>query len=211
MYIIIVGCGKVGSYLAKLLDEKNDVVIIDKDEKSFEKLTDFNGVTIVGDALDTDVLKEAGIEKADAVCVITSNDNANIVIGQVAKKIFNVGKVIIRISDPDKEKICKLLEIETINTTSIFASLIRDGLTKKISCDFLFGNEDLTIIELNPDKITGKKIEEINVDGELQIFAIIRGNRGIIPEKGLKIEKNDIIIGIAKRKSLNKFEEILKI
>jgi trk system potassium uptake protein TrkA len=211
MYIIIVGCGKVGSYLAKLLDEKNDVVVIDKDEKSFEKLTDFNGVTLIGDALDIDVLKNAEIEKADAVCVITSNDNANIVIGQVAKKIFNVEKVIIRITDPNKEKICKLLEIETINTTSLFASLIKDGLTKKISCDFLFGNEDLTIVELNTDKIIGKKIEEINIDGQLQIFAIIRGNRGIIPEKKLKIEKNDIIIGIVERKNLNKFEDILKV
>jgi len=211
MYIIIVGCGKVGSYLAKLLDEKNDVVIIDKDEKNFEKLADFNGLTVVGDALDIDILKEAGIEKADAICVITSNDNANIVIGQVAKKIFNVEKVIIRISDPNKEKICKLLEIETINTTSLFASLIKDGLTKKISCDFLFGNEDLTIVELNTDKIIGKKIEEINIDGKLQIFAVIRGNKGIIPEKGLKIEKNDIIIGIAERKSLNRLEGILKL
>ena len=211
MYIIIVGCGKVGSYLAKLLDEKNDVVVIDKDEKSFEKLIDFNGVTLVGDALDIDVLKEAGIEKADAVCVITSNDNANIVIGQVAKKIFNVEKVIIRITDPNKEKICKLLEIEIINTTSLFASLIKDGLTKKISCDFLFGNEDLAIVELNTNRIIGKKIEEINIDGQLQIFAIIRGNKGIIPEKKLKIEKNDIIIGIVERKSLNKFEDILKV
>ncbi len=211
MYIIIVGCGKIGSYLAKLLDEKNDVVVIDKDEKSFDKLVDFNGKTIVGDALDIDVLKEAGIEKADAICVITGNDNANIVIGQVSKKMFNVSRVIIKVSDPNKEKICELLGIETINTTSLVANLIKDGLTKRISCDFLFSNEDLTIVELKSDEIIGKKIEEVNIDGKLQIFAIIRGDRGIIPEKDLKIEKDDIVIGITERKNINKFKNILKL
>ncbi|HOK56656.1 MAG TPA: TrkA family potassium uptake protein [bacterium] len=210
MYIIIVGCGKIGSYLAKLFDEKNDVVVIDKDEKSFEKLIDFNGITKLGDALDIDVLKEAGIEKADAIAVITSNDNANIVIGQVAKKMFKVPKVIIRISDPNKEKICKLLDIETINTTTLIASLIKEGLTKKIYSTHLIENEDFAIVELKNENFVGKKIEEINVNGELQIFAIIRGNKGIVPDKNFKIEKDDIIIGITERKNLNKFKRILK-
>jgi trk system potassium uptake protein TrkA len=210
MYIIIVGCGKIGSYLAKILDETNDVVVIDKDEKSFEKLVNFNGITKLGDALDSEVLKDAGIEKADAVCVITSNDNTNIVIGQVAKKIFNVEKVIIRISDPNREKICKLLNIETINTTTLIASLIKDGLTKKISSTYLLENEDFTIIELNSENFVGKRIEEINIDGELIIFALIRGNSGIVPDKNLKVEKDDIIIGITEKRNLKKFKRILK-
>ncbi|MGC8976856.1 MAG: potassium channel family protein [Candidatus Ratteibacteria bacterium] len=210
MYIIIVGCGKVGSYLAKLLDEDNDVVVIDKDEKSFDKLIDFNGKTILGDALDIDVLKDAEIEKSDAIAILTSNDNANIVIGQIAKKIFNVPKVIIRISDPNKEKICKLLDLETINTTTLLASLIKEGLTKRISSRYLFENEDFAIVELKSENFIGKKIEEINIDGKLSVFAIIRGNKGIVPDKKLKIEKDDIIIGIIEKKNLNKFKRILK-
>mgnify|MGYP003933034131 CR=1 FL=1 len=210
MYIIIVGCGKIGAYLAKILDEKNDVVVIDKDEKSFEKLVNFNGITKLGDALDLDVLKDAGIEKADAIAVITSNDNANIVIGQVSKKMFKVPKVIIRISDPNKEKICKLLDIETINTTTLIAYLIKDGLTKKISSTYLLENENFTIVELNPEILVGKRIEEVNIDGELIIFAVIRDNSGIVPEKNLKIEKNDILIGITEKRNLNKFKRILK-
>ncbi|MCM8804774.1 MAG: TrkA family potassium uptake protein [Candidatus Omnitrophica bacterium] len=210
MYMIIVGCGKIGSYLAKLLDKENDVVVIDKDEKSFEKLQNFNGVIKLGDALDIDVLKEAGIEKADAIFVITSNDNANIVIGQVSKKMFNVPKVIIRISDPNKEKICKLFEIETINTTTLIASLIKEGLTKRISSNYFFENEDLTIAELKSELFIGKNVEDININGELQVFAIIRGNKGFIPDKNFKIEKDDIIIGIIEKRNLNKFKKILK-
>lgn len=210
MYIVIVGCGKIGSYLAKLLDKENDVVVIDKDEKSFEKLHNFNGIVKLGDALDIDVLKEAGIEKADAIAIITSNDNANIVIGQISKKMFKVPKVIVRISDPNKEKICKLLEIETINTTQIFASLIKEGLIKKISSSYLLENEDLTIVELKNENFIGKRIEDINIDGEIQVFAIIRGNKGLIPDKNFKIERDDVIIGIIEKRNLNKFKKILK-
>ncbi|MCS7181170.1 MAG: TrkA family potassium uptake protein [bacterium] len=210
MYIIIVGCGKVGTYLAKLLDENNNVVVIDKEEKNLEKLTDFNGLTILGDALDIEVLKMAGIEKADAIAVMTNNDNVNIIVGQVSKKMFNVPKVIIRISDPNKEKICKLFDIEIINTTSLTASLVNDGLTKKLVYPYILENKELTLVEIEGKELKGKKIEEINTNGLLNIFAIIRNGKGIIPEKNMKIEENDIIIGIVEKTNLNKFRKFIK-
>ncbi|MGB9678081.1 MAG: DAK2 domain-containing protein, partial [Candidatus Ratteibacteria bacterium] len=200
----------IGENIKDLFYSLGASIVIDKDEKSFDKLIDFNGKTILGDALDIDVLKDAEIEKSDAIAILTSNDNANIVIGQIAKKIFNVPKVIIRISDPNKEKICKLLDLETINTTTLLASLIKEGLTKRISSRYLFENEDFAIVELKSENFIGKKIEEINIDGKLSVFAIIRGNKGIVPDKKLKIEKDDIIIGIIEKKNLNKFKRILK-
>lgn len=211
MYIIIVGCGKIGTYLAKLLDENNDVVIIDKDEKSFEKLFDFNGITIIGDALDIEVLKNSGIEKADAIAVMTSNDNVNIIVGQISKKMFNVPKVIIRISDPNKEKICKLFDIEIINTTSLIASLVNDGLVKKMTYNYLLDNKELMIVELESKELKGKKVEDINEEGKLNIFAMIRDGKGMIPDKKTKIEENDIIIGIIEKESLSKFKRIIKL
>ncbi|MCM8771509.1 MAG: NAD-binding protein [Candidatus Omnitrophica bacterium] len=211
MYIIIVGCGKIGSYLAKILDEKNDVVVIDKDEKNFEKLGDFNGMTIVGDALDIDILKESGIEKADAIAVTTSNDNVNIIIAQIAKKKFKIPRVIARISDPLKDEICKNFGIETINVTSIISSLVKDGLTKKLAIKHLIENEDFTIVELKNELFVGKKIKEINKNGELLIIGIIRNNENFIPEEDFLIEKNDKIIGITKKNFLNKFRKLIEL
>ncbi|MFA5338299.1 MAG: NAD-binding protein [Candidatus Omnitrophota bacterium] len=98
MYVIIVGCGRVGSELAKLLsNEGHDVVVIDKSPSSFDRLGGtFNGITLVGNGFDQDLLKSAGIEKADAFCTVTNGDNTNLISAQVAKKIFNVPKVIAR-------------------------------------------------------------------------------------------------------------------
>ncbi|MCM8818000.1 MAG: TrkA family potassium uptake protein [Candidatus Omnitrophica bacterium] len=210
MYIIIVGCGKIGVYLAKLLDEKNDVVVIDKDEKSFEKLESFNGNTVIGDGLDIDKLRESGIEKADAIAITTSNDNANIIIAQIAKKKFNVPRVIARISDPIKEEICKNFGIETINTTSIIASLINDGLYKKISLKYLIENQDLTIIEIKNENFINKKVKEINKNEELLVIAVIRNNESYIPEDDFLIEKGDKIICITKKAVLNKLKRIIE-
>ncbi|MEK7868403.1 MAG: NAD-binding protein, partial [Candidatus Omnitrophota bacterium] len=98
MHIIIAGCGRVGSELARLLsNEGHDVIIIDKNKSSFDRLRGtFNGVTLVGSGFDTGLLKQAGIEKADAFCAVTNGDNTNLISAQVAKKIFNVPKVIAR-------------------------------------------------------------------------------------------------------------------
>lgn len=210
MYIIIVGCGKIGAHLAKLLDEKNDVVVIDKDEKSFEKLKDFNGNAVIGDGLDIDILKENGIERADAIAVTTSNDNANIVIAQIAKKKFNIPKVIARISDPVKEDICKNLGIETINTTTIVSSLINEGLSKKIALKYLIENNDLAIVELKNENFIGKKIKEINKKEELIVIAVIRNEEGYIPYDDFTVEKDDKIIGITKKSLLNKLKRIIE-
>lgn len=210
MYIIIIGCGKIGSYLAKSLEKDHNVIVIDKEEKSFEKLGEFNGSTFIGDGLDIDILKEVGIEKADAIAVTTSNDNVNIVIGQIAKKKFNISRVIIRISDPKKEEICRNLGIETINTTSMIASLIKDGLNKKVAIKYLIENKDLTIVEINSDLFVNKKMNSIKKEG-LIIVAVIRNNESIIPDDNLVVEKGDIIIGITKRNLLNKMKGILKL
>ncbi len=99
MYVVIVGCGRVGSELAKLLSQEgHNVVVIDKEQRSFARLGHaFNGITLTGNGFDVELLKEAGIEKTDAFCAVTNGDNTNIMAAQVAKKIFKVPKVIARI------------------------------------------------------------------------------------------------------------------
>lgn len=124
-YILIVGCGRLGAHLANSLGESkfNSIVIIDKNEQAFDRLkTTFSGFRIEADALELDVLKAAKIKDADVVLVTTNRDNTNIMIAQVAKKIFNVDKVIARLIDPLRESIYSELGIETISPTALSAN-----------------------------------------------------------------------------------------
>ncbi len=121
MYIIIVGCGRIGSMLATdLSNDGNDVVIIDRDRTQLEVLgSGFNGMRSVGVEYDNDVLLEAGIEKADVFYAMTPNDNVNLVAAQIASKVFGVKRVISRVNDPSKQFLYDQLGIESICPTSL--------------------------------------------------------------------------------------------
>ncbi|MCL1904388.1 MAG: TrkA family potassium uptake protein [Oscillospiraceae bacterium] len=115
-YIIVVGCGRLGANLATALsDVGENVVLIDKSAESFRKLSpSFGGITLVGDASEMTVLNNAGIAKATAVISLTNNDNTNIMVAQLAKKMFNINQVIARLYDPERECVYREFGIETI-------------------------------------------------------------------------------------------------
>ncbi len=127
MYIIIAGCGKVGSSVAKeFVDDGHDVVIIDKDKERLESLgTGLNALRIVGVEYDIDILKEAGIDECDVFLALTQNDSINITSCQMAKKIFNVKKVIAKVSDVNKEHIYISLGIDYISPIKLGIEAIK--------------------------------------------------------------------------------------
>ena len=102
MKALVIGCGRVGSTIAlQLQREEWDVVVVDENEDALSRLGEhWPGAFLVGHGMDTDLLREAGIEEADAVVVATDGDNTNIVIGQVAQKRFDIGCVVVRVLDP---------------------------------------------------------------------------------------------------------------
>jgi len=116
LYIIIIGCGRLGAILANRLSSKgHSIVVIDKDMDNFPQLnSDFSGFTIEGDATEISVLKKARIEKADVFLAVTNNDNINLMVAQVAKDIFNVPKVVARVYDPKREIIYNNMNVSTI-------------------------------------------------------------------------------------------------
>ena len=115
-YTIIIGCGRLGANLANTLsDSGEDVLIIDKNKDSFRKLSPaFGGLTLNGDATDLDVLQEAQISNATAVIAVTNNDNANILVAQIAREIFHIERVIARLYDPEREYVYREFGIDTI-------------------------------------------------------------------------------------------------
>jgi trk system potassium uptake protein TrkA len=130
MKVIIMGCGRVGGRLAGLLDiEGHSVTILDIDSYSFRRLPpDFAGTALVGDGMDEEVLKKAGIEEADAFVAVTQADNRNIMAAQIARHIFNVPKVVCRIYDPLRRELFNSLGLEALSPTTTFAQMLKDRI-----------------------------------------------------------------------------------
>ena len=126
MKIVILGCGRVGSRLATTLDKMgHKVAIIDKSKDAFSRLPeDFHGKAIVGIGIDEDVLRSAGIEKADVFAAVTNGDNTNIMASEVAKELFHVPQVIARIYDPLREETYHTLGLQTLCPTTLISNTI---------------------------------------------------------------------------------------
>jgi trk system potassium uptake protein TrkA len=122
-YIIIVGCGRLGSHLASLLSKaRKSVIVIDNKEDAFNRLSDdFSGFTIEADAIEEETLLEAKINRADVVVTTTNDDNTNVMIAQIAKTIYGVPKVIARLFDPSRQEMYEELDIDTICPTILSA------------------------------------------------------------------------------------------
>jgi trk system potassium uptake protein len=130
MHVVIVGCGRVGSSLAmSLVAEGWDVSVIDDRAESFHLLgEDFAGQFVDGKALDWEVLRTAGIERADAVVTATDGDNTNIVVAQVALKKFGVKCVVARVYDPLRAELFAQTGIRTVCPTKDARALLLDAV-----------------------------------------------------------------------------------
>jgi trk system potassium uptake protein len=133
-FIIIVGCGRLGAYLAnKLSSEGASVVAVDRNEKAFEALTsEYSGFQIEGDATEFAVLKQARMDEADIVIGATSDDNVNIMIAQMAQKVFQVPNVIARVFEPRRMELCAALGIECVCPTSVASELMLRSLEDRV-------------------------------------------------------------------------------
>jgi trk system potassium uptake protein TrkA len=212
MYVIIVGCGRVGSELAKLLsNEGHDVVVIDKSQSSFERLGGtFNGLTKVGNGFNLELLKQVGIEKADAFCAVTNGDNTNLISAQVAKKIFNVPKVFARVYDPQRAYIYAALGLDIISGTILVAAMLRDKIIESKFSSYLIETKELGVIEIEvKSSLVGKTVQEVNIPGEFAVAAIRRVQGDIIPESWTVLKNKDVLMGVVKVSSLKKVKEKL--
>lgn len=128
MKVIVLGCGRVGSALATLMSrEDHEVSIIDRDSTAFRRLgSDFSGTRVVGNGIDEDVLRRAGVQSADAFVSVTNGDNTNIMAAQIAKEKFDVGRVMARLYDPIRAEAYSKMGIPTFCSTVVGAGIIKD-------------------------------------------------------------------------------------
>ena len=195
MYIIIAGCRKVGSHLAMMLSQENhDVVVIDPDEESFNALgSGFNGVTIKGMPIDEDILRQAGIEKADALAAVTNNDNMNGMITQIAQNIFRVPKVVTRVYDPEKEHVFRELGLETMCPTMMAVEQIRDRITHAGRCErHDFNGTEVYFHYVRPGKrVIGKNMSTLMTNN---VFAILKRGVFMFAQPNLKVDEDDMLV-----------------
>ena len=139
MNVVIVGCGRVGGFLAGLLDtEGHHVSVVDIASTSparaerawFQHLpSTFKGETILGDGTDLEILRQAGVEKADALLALTEGDNRNLMAAQIAQKIFGVAQVIAKVNDPIRAATYRGQGLYTFSRTTILATLLHAVLS----------------------------------------------------------------------------------
>jgi len=196
MRYLIVGCGRVGSALAKYLDaDGHEVIVVDENATAFKRLGQkFKGHVVVGTGIDYDVLKRAGAATADGFIAVTNGDNRNIMAALIAQRMFKIKRVVARIYDPPRGQMYRELGVETVCPTTVGAKLIRDVLMEapwNSLQSFDFGKlTSISAIVTQND--AGKTIGEIEKSGRIRVSAVRRASGGVvIASSDMVLEEGD--------------------
>ena len=214
MHVVIGGYGRVGRYLAKMLEfEGHTVSVIDQDPFVFdcEEFDEIMGQKFVGPVFDTDVLEDAGIRDADCFAAVTSGDNSNIVAARIAKEHYRVPRVLARIYDPRRAEIYRGLGISTIASVTWTSGRLLGMVTHAdLHSEYQYGDADVEMMEVPlPAGLIGKTAAELTVPGEITVATILRGGQGILPGATTTFEKDDTIYVNVLRESAEKLERLL--
>jgi trk system potassium uptake protein TrkA len=213
MKLIIMGCGRVGEQVARLMvEEGHDVTVIDYEANSLARLgPNFKGRTVKGIGFDRDVLVRAGIEQADAFAATSSSDNANIIAARIARNIFQVPRVIARLYDPRRAEIYRRLGLLTISSTNWGAERIRELLLhEELDPRLSFGSGEVCLLSIEaPPMWVGKSVRHLSVPGEVAVAAISRQGQAFIPMTGTEIQERDIVHLIILAAAMDRFKTML--
>jgi trk system potassium uptake protein len=212
MRYLIVGCGRVGSALAKLLDaDGHEVIVVDENASAFKRLAHtFKGHFVVGTGIDYDVLKRAGAATADGFIAVTNGDNRNIMAALIAQRMFKIKRIVARIYDPQRGQMYRELGVQTVCPTTIGAKIIRDTLMEApwdALQSFDFGKfTSLSAFVSSED--AGKRIGDIEVAGRIRIAAVRRRTAGVVvATNDLVLEVGDELNAIVAPEAMSEFAQ----
>jgi trk system potassium uptake protein TrkA len=216
VYIIVVGGGKVGYYLTKtLLNEGYEVLLVEQDREKVETYSErFGSVVLEGNGAEAAVLAAAGAARADVLIAVTGEDEDNLVICQMAKHKFQIGKTIARVNNPKNEEIFKRLNTDvTVSQTNHILGLIEQAIPDRAFIHLLsLRHADLAIIEatVTPESpVANKTIEEIDLPVSCVIAAIARQADLIVPDPTTEILPDDEIIALTHRTEEDELRRLL--
>ncbi len=213
MKVIIMGCGRVGEQVARIMsDEGHGVAVVDYDGNALARLgPDFKGRKVKGIGFDRKVLIAAGIEQADAFAATSSSDNVNIVAARLARNIFHVPKVVARLYDPRRAEIYRRLGLVTISSTTWGAQRIHELLTHaNLDPVMTFGHGEVALIEFEaPPRLVGRTVNNLTVSGEVHVTTITRQGKAFLPTLGAEFRAGDVIHLAVLAAAMERVEEML--
>jgi trk system potassium uptake protein len=197
LHVVVVGCGRVGSGLARILEDGgHTVAVVDKQAKAFRRLPEgFSGRTIQGVGFDRDHLRAAGIEEAGALAAVTSGDNSNIMVARTAREVFGVERVIARIYDPRRAAIYEKLGIPTIATVQWTTDrVLRRILPDAPATEWTDASANVVLVERPvPPGWAGRRLADLELDGVAKVAALSRLGVGRIPAPDLVTQEGDVV------------------
>jgi trk/ktr system potassium uptake protein len=213
MHIVIMGCGRVGSTLAHILEDRdNTVSVIDRDPEAFRRLRSaFKGDKVTGIGFDRHVLTQAGIERADAFVAVSSGDNSNIISARVARETFSVNRVVARIYDPRRAEVYERLGIPTVATVRWTA----DQMLRKIIPE---GGEPLwrdptgkivlAEVAFSPAWI-GEQVKSLEANTATRIAFVDRLGQAFVPDPGTVLQEGDVLHVVTRETELDRIAAAL--
>lgn len=206
MYVVIAGCGRVGARLATdLAVDGHDVVVIDRDSSTFGNLgAAFNGMTLHGNAIDEDVLRAAGIARADAFAAATSLDSVNIMAAQTARQIFGVPRVVARVAEPRREPVFREFGLDTVCGTNLAADqfralLLAEGVHHRA---YLGAHEVVQVEIVVDDQHAGLTPADLEVPGTFRLIAAVREGHACIPLPDFRTRAGDVLVAAVRTDEL---------
>ncbi len=215
MRYLIVGCGRVGSTLAKLLDaDDHQVIVVDENPNAFKRLEQkFKGHVVVGTGIDYDVLKRAGASGADGFIAVTNGDNRNVMAALIAKRMFGIARIVARIYDPARGLLYRELGIDTVCPTTVGAKMIRDTLMEApwdTLQSFDFGKVT-SVRAFIGTELAGKRVADFERPGRIRIAAIRTGKSVRVPSNETILSEGDEINAIVAPDAITEFAALCKI
>ncbi len=197
MHVVVVGCGRVGAGLARILEESGHTVsVVDKQQKAFRRLPEgFAGKTIVGVGFDRDRLREAGIEEAGALAAVTSGDNSKLLVARTAREVFRVARLIARIYDPRRAAIYERLGIPTIATVQWTTDrVLRRILPDAPATEWTDPSASVVLVERPvAESWAGRRLADLDVGGLARVAALSRLGIGQVPDPNLVTQEGDVV------------------
>lgn len=213
MKVIVVGCGRVGAALAaRLRVEGHEVCVVDKEPKARRLLpANFSGEFHTGNGYSRAVLRDAGVEHADAFIAVTSGDNTNIVAARTAKEFYRVPIVIARIYDPRRADIYRDLGIPTVASVRWTVQRIHRMLAHRdLTPELTFGSGETMLVRSElPAWFAGRPLTELEIDGEVRLVEVTRGARSFIPTTAVPACPGDRVCLVVSAAGLRRLHELL--
>jgi trk system potassium uptake protein TrkA len=205
----------VGSDLAlTLADEGHDVSVIDNLPGVFDRLgSTFNGTTHEGLGYDVRVLREAGIEFADAFVAATDSDNANAMAVQVAERVFGVPKTIARLDDPAREEAYRALNVRFVPGAKLTSKVIHEQLVREeFSYHVTFPGGDVEVVEMiiGPEG-EGLTVADLEMTDNLRVAAVYRSRRTMIPDDSFPLVEGDMVVAAARSGARKRIQRYLAV